>query len=216
MAGPIIVKVSRKTHKKCIKCRQWKKKDGEFGKHADNDDGRQVICYACKNKAAKGDRARNVKDRIRHHTATRVTTQLGDAAPPHLIRDLEKYLGYKISALVKHLRKDLKEREGEKRSLKDALNEGYHIDHIRPLRLYQVVAPKYISEGVGDGENLDAELDVEDAVDWDCFRDCWRMENLSAIPAGENLRKGGRFDPDDAHTSDPEASLGATDKPEEA
>jgi hypothetical protein len=87
---------------------------------------------------------------------------------------LEKYRGYKITWLVKHLRNDLKGREGNSRKLRDALNEGYHIDHIRPLSLYQVVDEK--------GE-----------VNWEEFQDCWAVENLSAITAEENLAKGSKY-----------------------
>jgi hypothetical protein len=69
--------------------------------------------------------------------------------------------------------------------LKDALNEGYHIDHIRPLSLYPVVR-----KVMGGTEE----------VDWEVFRACWRIENLTAIPARENLQKGARYTDTDTDT----------------
>ena len=119
-------------------------------------------------------REKNVTVRIRHHTATRCTTQLGEHAPEGFVRDLEDYLGYKIKTLVRHLSKDLKDRKGHTRKLRDALNEGYHVDHVRPLSSFPVVSDL--------------------GVDWDAFRECWAVENLSAIPASENLAKGAKYE----------------------
>ena len=186
MIAPIIVHVDKRHYKKCIKCRLWKPRADRtfeddagtevtethgFGLHEDNGDKLQVICLACKNIAGKKARENNPMQRIRHHTGTRCLTQLGDHAPENFIANLESYLGYKINALVKHLGADLKEREGPERRLRDALNEGYHIDHIHPLSKFKVV--------LEDG-----------TVDWDAFRECWALSNLSAIPAAENLAKG--------------------------
>lgn len=186
-------KVDKRVFKKCIKCRDWYRRvdllvvEGEdtrviekhgFGKHKDSCDGLQAICYKCKNVMNNDARNRNVRARIRHHTGTRCLTQLGKPlTPKNFVANLEDYLGYRISKLVKHLSQDLKRREGPRRRLRDALNEGYHIDHIRPLSLYTVV--------------------VGDEVDWDAFRECWRLENLTAIPATENLQKGAKY-PDEA------------------
>lgn len=203
-------KINRKTHKVCIKCRQTKPKQnilneaGEviekkgFGDH-DSEDGVQSICYACKNIANNAARNRNVSARIRHHTATRCLTQLGELVPDQFSANLEQYLGYKISALVKHLSSDLRLREGDKRKLRDALNDGYHIDHIRPLSLYNVV--------VKDG---DTEL-----IDWDEFQACWSIGNLTAIPADENLTKGAKYNPE-ASTPDitPESNPEITSNPD--
>lgn len=185
----------RKTHKRCIKCRQWKRREplvdeegqvvekAGFGKH-NSSDGLQSICHACKNKANNEARNRNVNQRIRHHTATRCLKQLGDLAPEGFTKNIEDYLGYKIRHLVAHLREDLKSREGSSRSLRDALDEGYHIDHIKPLSTFEVIVP---SEGLGD--------DLGDpVVDWDTFRECWDIHNLTAIPGKENLEKGAKWD----------------------
>jgi len=172
--------------KKCIKCRNWKpkediiledgsKKEKAFGPHADSQDGYQVICYQCKNLANTKAREKNVTARIRHHTATRCLTQLGKLAPDNFTAEMEDYLGYRIRALVKALGADLKEREGSHRKLRDALSEGYHIDHVRPLSSFPV-----IMEG-----NV-----LEDQVNWVTFRECWAISNLRAIPAEENLAKG--------------------------
>lgn len=188
-------KMDKKIYKKCIRCREWKPKadiidpnSGEvlekkaFGMHADTDDGLQVICFACKNKFGTISRNQNVRARIRHHTGTRCLTQLGDAAPPGFVADIETHLGYRFSQLVKHLGHELKSREGPNRKLVDVLNDGYHIDHIEPLSSYKVV-------WTDRGGNTH--------VDWDEFRRCWRMQNLRAIPAKENLQKGAKRLADD-------------------
>ena len=187
--GPIISEkgYDKKTQKRCIKCRVWKpREDNEelnekaaFGKHESSSDGLQSICQACKNVANKAARNQNVSARLRHHIATRCLNQLGIYAPEEFTKNLETHLGYKIRTLVKHLRTDLQEREGKGRKLRDALNEGYHVDHKRPLSLYPVI---------GDGE------DGESFINWEVFRECWAIENLSAIPAAENLAKGAKFD----------------------
>ncbi len=190
MTGPIIINYDKAIFKKCIKCRQWKAKEDHtdengrewkkaFGPHDDNADGYQVICYQCKGVANTAARNKNVAYRIRHHTGTRCLTQLGECAPDNFVKNLEHYLGYKIRALVKYLRNDLKEREGPKRSLRDALNEGYHIDHKVPLSSFNV---------------LKIGTDGADVVDWVEFERCWAMTNLRAIPAEENLAKGAKQD----------------------
>ncbi len=188
--------VTKKTHKKCIKCREWWLRlddlDGTdvvekrgFGKHSGSCDGLQSICFACKNVMNNKARNRSVKVRIRHHTATRCLTQLGKPlTPKNFVTNLEDYLGYRISALVRHLTRDLRQREGPRRKLRDALEEGYHIDHIRPLSLYRVVRTGSLAGDAGQ------------YVDWDTFRECWAIENLTAIPGSENLAKGAKFTSD--------------------
>ena len=191
MVGPLVREYDKKFYKKCIKCRSWKPRadiedaDGvvkkrQFGKHESSSDGLQSICYSCKNIANTAARERNPTQRIRHHTGTRCLTQLGkDMTPPNFVANLEDYLGYKIVTLVKALSNDLKEREGPKRKLRDALNEGYHIDHIQPLSSFEVI---YM-----DQHQIKC-------VDWDIFRECWAISNLRAIPADENLAKGAQVD----------------------
>lgn len=194
MVGPIIRNYDKKLWKKCIKCRQWKpyithddaqgtERKRAFGKHEGNADGVQVICYSCKTIMGSKARSKNPVQRVRHHTGTRCLTQLGDLAPEGFLTDLEDYLGYRIQRLVKHLSADLKEREGPDRKLRDALEEGYHIDHIHPLSKFKVV--------------VRSQQQVE-FVDWDAFKKCWAMENLRAIPATENLQKGAKTDEDNS------------------
>jgi len=193
-------KVDKRLYKKCIKCRLWKARvtvvadDGEevkagFGKHITSSDGLQSICFACKNIANNKARDTNVTARIRHHTGTRCLTQLGPIhTPKNFVANLEDYLGYRISTLVKHLSSDLKEREGKGRKLRDALQEGYHIDHIHPLSKYKVLIP------------IDGDPGRLYRVDWDEFRRCWALENLSAIPGAENLAKGAKVTASNART----------------
>ena len=158
--------------KKCVKCGEKKELD-EFGNDREMPGGKQAYCKACKNELGKRRREKNVSARLRHHIATRVQDQLGDRCPEDITRRLEVYLGYRIQALVKWLREDLKNREGSDRSLRQALNEGYHVDHLYPLSKYKVV-------------------DEHGVVDWDEFRRCWDISNLSAIPAADNLAKGAK------------------------
>ncbi len=190
MFGPIVTTYDKRLWKKCIKCRNWKpRKDLEleggeerkhgFGEHAFSSDGLQSICFTCKNVANTKARIKNPTARIRHHTATRCLTQLGDLAPSALTEELEEHLGYKITALVRALGKDLKDREGPTRKLRDALTEGYHIDHIRPLSSFKVI--------YRDKTGIEH-------VDWDAFQECWAITNLTAIPGEENLAKGASYD----------------------
>ncbi|MEE8598510.1 MAG: hypothetical protein V3S69_03175 [Dehalococcoidales bacterium] len=195
MTGAIVREYDKRLYKKCIKCRGWKARDdltrddGQevkkgFGDHESSSDGLQSICYTCKNTMNTKARAKNPVARIRHHTATRCLTQLGEHAPEGFTADMEEYLGYKITALVKHLGQDLKAREGPTRKLRDALNEGYHIDHIRPLSSFKVINRMVEMTIPGLPDSIDM------GVDWEEFRKCWAMENLSAIPSAENLAKG--------------------------
>ncbi len=223
MTEAIVRNYSPKTHKKCIKCRAWKARKaildpvtGEvlekkgFGDH-NSSDGLQSICHSCKNKRTTELRSKNTKAQLRHHISTRCLTQLGKLAPDKFTVGLEGYLGYRITALVKHLRKDLKEREGKDRKLRDALQEGYHIDHIMPLSSYDVV----VRDPQDGYRSQYPTIQVDDEwrmVDWVAFRDCWRIENLSAIPAAENLTKGAKIhDPrqdEILDEGDPEVDLG--------
>ena len=169
MNGPIVRTYDKRIWKKCIKCRGWHPREdivdeetGEvtrkhgFGAHPDSSDGLQSICFFCKNAMNIAARSMNVTARIRHHTGTRCLTQLGKKlTPPKFVANLEDYLGYKFPTLVKALSKDLKEREGPKRKLRDALNEGYHIDHIIPLSSFQVIYRTQAQvEEVGDRKSV--------------------------------------------------------------
>ncbi len=178
---PIVRKIDHKTEKKCIKCRNIHKKATHFGKH-DSSDGYQSICKDCKGEMNKTNRNRNVSQYLRHHIATRCLTQLGEHAPSEFTKNLEVHLGYKITALVKYLRTDIQEREGKGRKLRDAFDEGYHVDHIYPLSKFRVLVCDEEGEAV--------------TIDWDEFKKCWAMTNLSAIPGLENLKKGARVGED--------------------
>lgn len=153
--------------KKCIKCGEAKAYT-EFGKHKDSADGRQSYCKKCKNALGKRRRDINVNARLKHHMSTRIATQLGIHTPENLTRDLEEYLGYPMTRLTNALSTELRQREGIK--LREALQSGYHIDHIKPLFTFKVIR---------GGK-----------VDWDKFRNCWSISNLKAISAEENLAKG--------------------------
>lgn len=172
----------RKTHKRCIKCREIKALEA-FGFHGDSHtvDNRQSICSKCKGARAKERRDLDPRARLRHHIATRVASQLGALAPEGLTRDLDKYLGYSMTKLVKHLSARLKEDYPGKR-LKDVLLEGWHVDHIYPLSRFNVVVSHSHSNSHSNEE-----------LDWEEFRRCWALSNLKAIPASDNLAKGARI-----------------------
>ena len=111
--------------------------------------------------------------RIKHHFATRVADQFKGAEnlPKGYTEKLESYLGYDLSSLVKLLGAKLHEEfpDSEHDTL-SALKAGWHIDHIRPLRLFP-------TKVIGDTE----------------FRKCWDPANLRVIPAEDNLAKGSTF-----------------------
>ncbi len=155
--------------KKCVKCGAVKPLE-MFGTIGGGSE-RQSYCKACKNALGRRRREKNVTARLRHHISTRAADQLGAACPSDITRNLDSYLGYRVTSLVKALRDDLHNRgEG---SLRRALNEGMHVDHIRPLSSFRVVRE--------DG-----------SIDWNEFQACWAISNLKVISAEENLRKGAR------------------------
>jgi hypothetical protein len=153
--------------KKCGKCGTVKEIT-EFGKHSQSGDGHQSYCKKCKNGLGARRMEFNIDARLKHHTATRIQKQLGSKCPPDMTANLEKYLGYKFWELKAALEKDCKERLNM--SLRATLEAGYHLDHIKPLSLFQVTSI-YSEE----------------------FRACWAISNLRMIPAAENLAKGAKF-----------------------
>ena len=153
--------------KKCVSCGSLKPLE-EFGKHDSSQDGRTSHCNVCRAGQNKRHRARDLAHYLKHHMATRISTQL-PSAPPGFTADLEKYLGYTMHSLKRHLDADLRAREGI--TLKDAVDRGYHLDHIKPLSRFRVTH-----------------------IRTRAFRECWAPENLMMIPAAENLAKGAKWD----------------------
>ncbi len=157
--------------KKCVKCGQIKPIT-EFGKHSTSSDGRQSYCSKCKNALHKRRRHINVKFRIKHHFSTRIKDQLGKNCPEELFKNLEKHLGYSFGELRKALHIDIMAREGI--TAREALQDGYHIDHRVPLHSFKVTE-------ISTVEGLER------------FRKCWEISNLKLISASENLAKGGKI-----------------------
>ncbi len=155
--------------KTCTKCKLPKPLD-RFPPHPDTRDGRAAWCKDCRAVLRKRRNQTNMVARLKHHFAARMTQQLkdngvsADEMPP-LVLEMESYLGYKMSDLVKVLDVDIQEREGI--SLREAFDDGYHVDHITPLS-------KFPFGEIGDKN----------------FRRCWAQDNLRAIPAADNLKKG--------------------------
>lgn len=155
--------------KTCTKCKLPKPLD-RFPPHPDTRDGRAAWCKDCRAVLRKRRNQTNMVARLKHHFAARMTQQLKDNGVsanemPPLVLEMESYLGYKMADLVKVLDADIQEREGI--TLKEAFDDGYHVDHITPLS-------KFPFGEIGD-EN---------------FRRCWAQDNLRAIPAADNLKKG--------------------------
>jgi len=152
----------------CVKCKSTKLRN-KFGKHESSRDGLQSYCLQCRNDLQKRRRLEDPVYRLRHHISARVGSQI-KKKPKGYVADLEKYLGYTFKELSHYLEEELRSREGSKRSIMDAFNEGYHVDHILPLSSF------------GD-------LDIDSHG----FRICWEMANLRTIPAEENLEKGSKI-----------------------
>lgn len=157
-------------YQKCVKCGE-KKQFSEFGLNPGSSTGYQTYCKLCKN--ALGDRRRkfNLGARLKHHFATRIAMQLGEKTPENYVKDLENMLGYSFTELKGALSAEIQAREHK--TLRQAFDEDYHVDHIRPLSSFKVIGD--------DGE-----------VDWGAFRACWAIPNLRAISSEENLKKGAR------------------------
>ena len=169
-ATSVAKQLKTRSKKKCSKCGQVRPIE-DFGSNTSSADGRQTYCKDCKKGLSIRRREVNVPMRLKHHMSTRIAQQLGHFAPNQLTTRLEEFLGYKIVTLVLELSKELEAREGK--NLRDALVEGYHVDHIHPLHDFEV-----IKDGM---------------IDWEEFRRCWEISNLRAISAHQNLQKGGKI-----------------------
>ena len=158
-------RVNRK--KKCPKCgTKYDLTIENFPYHSTSTDGFASYCRPCRNNMRKK-RSDNSRCRIKHHIATRVAATTPNL-PKEYTRNLEKYLGYGMTALRDHLEADLQRRMGI--GLKEAFKLGYHIDHMRPLSSFPITS-----------------------IDCSAFKDCWRIENLQMLSATENLQKGAKI-----------------------
>ena len=153
--------------KVCVKC-NTKKDIGKFPEHGDGEKG--SYCRACKNELSKERRIVDAGARLRHYIVTRIKNEMPkEKVPADIHTNLEHYLGYKLFQLKKHLRLELKEREGI--SLVKSFRLGYHMDHRRPHKSFDI-------QEVGDA----------------AFKKCWYFENLWMIDATINLKKGAKED----------------------
>lgn len=153
--------------KVCSKCKLSKSTD-RFPPHPSTADKLAAWCKDCRAVLRKRRNQENMVARLKHHFAARMTQQLKDNGItdiPPLVLEMESYLGYKMGDLVRYLDDDIRERENI--TLHQAFKKGYHVDHITPLS-------KFPFGEIGD----------------ETFRECWSMDNLRAIPAQENLKKG--------------------------
>lgn len=108
--------------------------------------------------------------RLRHYIVTRIKNEMPkEKVPADIHTNLEHYLGYKLYVLKKHLRTELKDREGI--ALVKSFRLGYHMDHKVPHKSFNI-------QEVGDEE----------------FKKCWHFENLWMIDATINLKKGAKED----------------------
>ena len=159
--------------KRCAKCGERKILE-QYPKHSSSTDGYASYCRDCKNALAKERRIKDPLARLRHYIVTRIKNEFGKAdsqvkVPDDIHTNLEDYLGYKLHALVKHLRQELRERENI--TLIASFRDGYHLDHRKPHSSFRV-------QKIGD----------------EAFRACWDIQNLWMIPAKTNLQKGKKQD----------------------
>jgi len=157
------------THKMCAKCSK-KVLISAFPIHSRETGERGAYCRECKNALSKERRLVDAAARLRHYTVTRIKNEWPkEKIPKDIHTGLEDYLGYKLFELKKHLRTDCQERLGI--SLIKAFKEGYHLDHIKPHKLFPMGT-------IGDAD----------------FKACWAISNLRMIPSLENLQKGAKTD----------------------
>lgn len=151
--------------KKCVTCGGFKPRR-EFALHDTSSDGYASVCNSCRTEKNNERRRTNPVHRLKHHMSVRIERQLGLNCPPEYQKNLEKYLGYRISELVKKLEAELSE---EGMSLAEVFKQDWHLDHIKPLHSFNVTR-----------------------MDSEAFRACWAINNLKFIPAEVNLAKGGK------------------------
>lgn len=166
---------ARVKKKKCPKCGELKPAINKyFDKKGDSADGLQSYCKKCKSNMHKRKRKVDIGFRIRHHFTTRIRDQLGDNCPAKLgRRELNVLLNYSMRDLRSALDSRIQADEGI--SIKEAISDGYHIDHIIPLHSFCC-------------EEVKSEAGLAN------FRECWAISNLKLISAKENLAKGGKID----------------------
>lgn len=153
--------------KVCVKCNTQKEID-KFPEHGDGEKG--SYCRVCKNELSKERRIVDVGARLRHYIVTRIKNEMPkEKIPKDIHTNLEHYLGYKLFQLSKHMRLELKEREGI--TLVKSFRLKFHMDHRVPHKSFNI-------QEVGDEE----------------FKKCWHFENLWMIDATTNLKKGARED----------------------
>ena len=188
--GPIDPeKIPRKYRKKCAVCRKWflinqeeVRKEGIGRSGSTRAQGYQTRCKRCKTASQHARQQADPIKRIKHHFNTRMDMQLKPLRPKTLTADMEKYLGYKILHLKRKLSQQCQEDYGM--TIKQALEAGYHIDHVRPLSSFKVIVE------AKPGQRKPGETQPGPMIDWDEFRRCWDPSNLKVITAEENLSKG--------------------------
>ena len=156
---------SKRGFKVCVKCHEKKPLD-KFPIHSNETGELGSYCRRCKNELGKQRRIFDADARLRHYIVTRIKNEWPkEKVPADIHTNLEEYLGYKMFQLKKHLRNELKEREGI--TLIKSFKEGYHMDHIKPHSSFK------------KGEIGDAD-----------FKACWHYTNMAMIAASVNLSKG--------------------------
>lgn len=155
--------------KVCVKCNEKKDID-KFPIHDSDSGERGSYCRACKNELSKERRIVDAGARFRHYIVTRIKNEMPkEKIPKDIHTNLEHYLGYKLYELKKHVRTELKEREGI--PLVKSFRLKYHLDHRKPHKSFNI-------QEVGDEE----------------FKKCWHFTNLWMIDAETNLKKGAKED----------------------
>lgn len=153
--------------KVCVKCNK-KFPIEDFPKNSDSSDGYSAYCRDCKNELSKQRRLKDAKARFKHIIMSRLRNEFRkEELPKDLEKNLEHYLGYPLFELRKKVREEV---QAEGHTLYQCFEEGWHLDHRRPLSSF----PKH---------------QIGDSV----FKECWAIGNLKLIPALENLQKGAKY-----------------------
>ena len=124
-------------NKRCTKCKEIRS-TRDFRAHDSTADGLAAYCRFCQNGLNKNYRDKNAPMRVKHHFATRIADQYKgvENLPEGYTEKLESYLGYKMPTLIKHLDELLQREYPEEVDTLSVLKKGWHIDHIKPLKLF--------------------------------------------------------------------------------
>jgi len=155
--------------KRCTKCSKVKPYT-DYPRHSDTSDGRAAYCIKCKNVIHAERKRMNAAFHLKHQICTRIINELKGipgAVPNDIYKNVASYLGYSLQDLAKKLDAEVRKDFGV--NLLESFEEGFHLDHTMPHKVFMIKA-----------------------VDSPSFKECWAISNLKMVPAKMNLAKGSR------------------------